>query len=261
MSQEPQVPMTHTNGNGTVPRLPQLRVHAFLAEGSPFRLPKFLTIEDAATVSGIPVARLAHFVEVRAMPFVRIDEGPLLFYEPDLRAFVRTLIRIVEPTGPIPEPICIYTDSFPPPTSIPTVLGRGFDGLVQLLLRWPEHGRFWREHADELVAEYVQTYPGHRPAGWWEHDALEPRRWILNGAAVPPDIPSDWQRAWRELRGIQLEDAKGARVAVIESEPAYLARLGLFQRGERRRLPRGAFAPGRVADELDQDETDDEDDL
>jgi hypothetical protein len=198
MSQEPQGPMTHTNGNGTVPRLPQLRVHAFLAEGSPFRLPKFLTIEDAATVSGIPVARLAHFVEARAMPFVRIDEGPPLFYEPDLRAFVRALIRIVEPTGPIPEPICIYTDTFPPPTSIPKVLGEYTDRLISIPIEPPMCGVYF------LMIDEVIMYVGSsvnvraRVGQHW----LDGRR--FNRTLVLPTLPENRLRIeYGFIRGLK----------------------------------------------------------
>jgi hypothetical protein len=142
--------------------------------------------------------------------------------------------------------------------------GRGFDGKKQWLLQVLEHSRLWRQNEDELVAEWSEQHPGCRPAGWWEFSAIEARHWVdAEGIARPPDIGPDWC-LWRDSWGIVLDDRAGRRVVAVESEPSYLARLGLFLPGERRRLPRNAFAPVVVAeayDLRDEDDREDEDAL
>jgi hypothetical protein len=134
------------------------------------------------------------------------------------------------------------------------------DRLVQLLFQWPTHAELWQMYADELIAEWVATYgAGVRPSGFWEHEAPSPRHWIVNGSAVPPDIPDSWQRAWRELFGVQLEDRTGRRCEWIESQPHYLRRFDLLIREEQAQLRPAAFRPERVADLLAADDDQDED--
>ncbi len=67
----------------------------------------------------------------------------------------------------------------------------------------PEVDAFWATHRDWAVREYAEQHPGYRPTPWWEHDAPEPRR------------------------------RSGDRV---ESQPAYLRRLGLLLPGELERI-------------------------
>jgi hypothetical protein len=136
------------------------------------------------------------------------------------------------------------------------------DRLVQVLFHVHEHPRLWAESQHELIDEWIAERPGTRPAGFWEFAAFEPRRWVNNdGVATAPDIGPDWC-LWRDQWGIVLDDRAGRRVVAVESEPNYLARLGLFLPGERRRLPRDAFEPIVVAEAFDlNDDDDDEDDL
>jgi len=115
----------------------------------------------------------------------------------------------------------------------------------------------WSAVRDGFVADWLAAHPGTRPHAWWLHDATEPRGWITATGPRAPRIPDDWT-AWRQTRGIQVEDATGNRAEVVESEPGYLARLGLLTSTERRRLPRGVFDPIMVAadapDEIDDDD-------
>jgi hypothetical protein len=130
---------------------------------------------------------------------------------------------------------------------------------VQLLCRGLEHPTFWAAYRDELIAEYVAAHPGWRPHGWWLYEATAPRRWIVDGHAVEVDIPPDWRR-WRELWGIQPEDASGRRASEVESQPAYVRRHGLLTRAERARLRPADFEPDCLDDwdRLDPDEVEDE---
>jgi hypothetical protein len=139
--------------------------------------------------------------------------------------------------------------------TVATAKGSG-DRLVQVLLRGHDHESLWRAHRDELLAEWLATWPGTRPNGWWLFDAPpEPRHWIFNGHASPVDIPSAWT-GWRELRGVQITDRTGRRATRFESQAHYLKRLGLLAPGERARLRRGDFVPQHLDEILvvDQDE-------
>ena len=123
----------------------------------------------------------------------------------------------------------------------PTICAAGDasgDKLAQVLLRVLHHRQLWRAHRDELTNEWVERYPGTRPAGFWEYDAREPRYWVLDdGTAIAPNVPATWI-AWRELRGIVLEDVTGACAVTVESQASYLARLRLLP------ARNGASSPG-----------------
>jgi hypothetical protein len=82
-----------------------------------------------------------------------------------------------------------------------------------ILERWTRRDHLredWVLVRDELLGEAA---PGTRPGGWWKYEAPEPRR--------------------------QVGDA-------IESQAAYLDRLGLLTDQERRRLSAVAFEPERT---------------
>jgi hypothetical protein len=115
---------------------------------------------------------------------------------------------------------------------------RGFDGLAQLMLDWPDHPALWAAHAPELCAEYTAEHPAHRPWGWWRYAASTPRR-QLAGSGRPI-----FGESWREFRGLPvLLDLDAATPPVFESEPACLRRLGLLTPDEVRRLEPAAVEP------------------
>jgi hypothetical protein len=117
-----------------------------------------------------------------------------------------------------------------------------------LTLTSDELARRWSAVRDDVLADWIAEHPGTRPHGWWLHDATAPRWWITDTGPWAPRIAAD-RPGWRYTRGIQVEDAMGGRAEVVESEAAYLHRLGQLPSAERRRLPQGAFAPVRVADD------------
>ncbi len=125
---------------------------------------------------------------------------------------------------------------------------------------------FYREHADELVAEHAVESPGVRPRLWWRHCAPEMRRRVGGvgstnnhfGFGAPEfGIPAagDWlwpdnpnfadvmDRPWSEMpwmRGVvpvNLSDPPR-----YESQAAFLKRHQLFVRGEAARLTAAAFS-------------------
>jgi hypothetical protein len=104
----------------------------------------------------------------------------------------------------------------------------------------------WAEHGAGLLADWIREHPGTRPFAWWILEATEPRR-VLEGAAhVLPAGPAWWEPDWRGHFGVPAVEQSGRFVVVVESEPAYLERLGLLARGERRRLAAENFAPEKV---------------
>jgi len=110
---------------------------------------------------------------------------------------------------------------------------------------------FWREYADEIVAEHIVEYPGTRPRRWWQFDASRPRRRV-GGTGTPCHeclaynprleygVPADWINQTIDPRDPPL----------YESEAAYLKRLRLLLPPERRRLSAGDFEPESVIEVL-----------
>jgi hypothetical protein len=99
----------------------------------------------------------------------------------------------------------------------------------------------WELVRDVVLRQWVKVYPGTRPWGWWFTDALEPRR-ALETAAVHQ---APYECDWRGTFGVELyEDTADGEL--IESQAAYLDRLGLLTAPERKRLNAGAMGAGRL---------------
>lgn len=111
----------------------------------------------------------------------------------------------------------------------------------------------WEQHRDALLMEWVGDHPGTRPPGWWRLDAPELRR-VPPGQGVVTD-----ESAYYYTEGIPgvFPEARGQLVFVgkvkVESEAAYLRRLGLFLKGEARRVRAAAYRPKVVSFDLDPD--------
>jgi hypothetical protein len=108
----------------------------------------------------------------------------------------------------------------------------------------------WREHRTALMATWIPAHPGRRPAGWWRYDAMEPRRVLLGASLLEAGPAAYLEGIWRRNAGIpaarriaSIEDSR----LVVESEAAYLRRLRLLTREERRALDSAAFAPMELA--------------
>jgi hypothetical protein len=76
--------------------------------------------------------------------------------------------------------------------------------------------QLWKEYGDEVIRWWIKGQPGTRPRCWWRFTAPEPRREVPVGPDAPP---------------------------TVESEAAYLKRLGLLLPGEEKRLATDDFAP------------------
>jgi hypothetical protein len=96
--------------------------------------------------------------------------------------------------------------------------------------------RLWADHRDLILSAWLREHAGCRPWGWWLTDAPEPRR-CLGGAEHLQSF------GWREGFGIHAVSDHGHFTVTLESEAAYLARLGLLVPGERARLHRSDLAP------------------
>jgi hypothetical protein len=86
----------------------------------------------------------------------------------------------------------------------------------------------WEIHGSELLEAFIETRPGKRPSYWWQHHA--PAKRIEY--ALPPE------EAGRKRKGIYFERRK-----LLESQAAFLRRLGLFLLGEESRLSAADFMP------------------
>ena len=113
----------------------------------------------------------------------------------------------------------------------------------------------WKIHRDELLAEWMRKNPGTRPAAWWKYDTPELRQPLPGQGLVAAGGP--WWSAdpegppWTQGVSCLYQKADGATItgadpvfaggAKIESQAAYLKRLGLFLPGEQKRLSRAAY--------------------
>jgi hypothetical protein len=105
----------------------------------------------------------------------------------------------------------------------------------------------WCEHQDDLLAYWISTRPGCRPAAWWQWTATEPRQLVAGAGRVTPWAPDHWEYVWRGSWGLlhttelDLDDPP-----YFESQPAYLRRLRLLSPDEARRLRPDAYEPEAV---------------
>jgi hypothetical protein len=125
----------------------------------------------------------------------------------------------------------------------------------------------WNFLRDEVVREHVAEWPGTRPIRWWQYDSSpdEPRL-RLGGVGTTwhqyhsrPEVlyrgrPTEWFTA-DTIAGYVRSGSplRPAAVAVdpdnpplFESEASYLKRLGLFLKGEAKRLEPEDFEPEPV---------------
>jgi hypothetical protein len=103
----------------------------------------------------------------------------------------------------------------------------GFRGLdIQ------EMGEYWDYHADRLVSEWAERFPGHRPNGWWAFDPA---------AAELPEIPidnrHDFDRYEAKLRETHtLINGRLLLWGYYHDIPAFLDSHGILTPSERRRI-------------------------
>ena len=132
---------------------------------------------------------------------------------------------------------------------------------------------FWREHSEQVIAEWAVEFPGTRPKNWWIYDAprealgkypgryfdgkfAEPRLRVSGVGvtsadhypAVSPSFEFGIPTYWHEI--------DRSDPPTFEAEATYLERLGLLLPGERRRLRKEDFEPESICggDEEESDE-------
>lgn len=105
-----------------------------------------------------------------------------------------------------------------------------------LLFDQEKYPQIWREIEAEAIREWVDVYPGTRPASWWKWSAPDLRHvyglfTVCVGAnrchatGIPYGRPDDW-----------------ADPPMVESQATFLDRHGLWLDGERERVPAEAFS-------------------
>ncbi len=108
----------------------------------------------------------------------------------------------------------------------------------------------WEENREVLIKEWSKKHPGHRPYAWWRYDAQEPRRRI-GGKGTPLSevfaamsdtyefgVITDWlTESWAGIKTSgDFEPYDPDDPPAFESEPEYLARLGLLTAEESKAL-------------------------
>ena len=101
----------------------------------------------------------------------------------------------------------------------------------------------WRAHGGRVVEDWIHAHPGTRPWAWWCCAAPEPRRVLEGDEVLPPVARSDW--FWRGRYGIPPFEPRAT--VRVESQAAYLDRLGLLGAAERLELAPAAFVDVEVS--------------
>lgn len=109
----------------------------------------------------------------------------------------------------------------------------------------------WQEHGQTITEAWVLEHPGTRPWAWWAFDATEARRCVVGAdLLMPKRVPTDWAFVWKQDWGVpafvQSRPLGYVGLPAVESEAAYLARLGLLGVAERTALADDAFEPEPV---------------
>ena len=84
----------------------------------------------------------------------------------------------------------------------------------------------WKALGKELLKEFIEKNPGRRPWAWWQFEAKEPRR------VVGVDVI--------DLPACGSQPARRCQYDIIETEAAYLRRLGLLSPAEEQALAEAA---------------------
>lgn len=107
----------------------------------------------------------------------------------------------------------------------------------------------WARHGAGLLEDWVTVHSGSRPHGWWVVEAREPRH-VLRGVELLGRGMAREDRWWRPRFGVpflaQARPSGFTGYPTIESEAAFLDRLGLLADAERARVPAEDWEPVQV---------------
>jgi hypothetical protein len=113
----------------------------------------------------------------------------------------------------------------------------------------------WDKFRDDVLPDYIEWHPGHRPWGWWEFDAPEPRRCVSGPGAFA--FRNDDAPDWTKHLHFGMPAVHGGddwdNPSHYESQAAYLDRLGLLTDDEREALG-GEIAPPVLLTAMDKSE-------
>jgi hypothetical protein len=153
------------------------------------------------------------------------------------------------------------------------------DGLLALELEYPQDNRpdrvqptkarrLWEENREEVLAYYLEHFPGRRPPLWWRYDAPrqplgahpgsyydgkreEPRLRLSGAGALPeshvPHFENGLPKYVHSMEGLDRGDP-----LVFESQAAYLERHGLLTHEEREQLTEEDYKPEVLGVEVEQ---------
>jgi hypothetical protein len=93
----------------------------------------------------------------------------------------------------------------------------------------------WHEHREQVLADFIDQWPGCRPALWWQYDAPADMRRQLAGSGAPLHTVSAFVRY--ASYGLLDWACADPDELVFETQAAYLRRHGLLLPAERRARP------------------------
>ena len=98
----------------------------------------------------------------------------------------------------------------------------------------------WRTWRETIMRDWIAEHPGSRPWGWWQHEAppREERR-KLSGSG-------EQTATFNLTRSPEFHTCDAGDPPKVESEAAFLKRLGVLEAGEEKRVPKRAWSPVRL---------------
>ena len=125
---------------------------------------------------------------------------------------------------------CLLNDQ-PLPDDANPFVALGFDRRAA--------GVLWRAHREEILAGWIKRRRGTRPSCWWRFDAPQEPRLQVGGKGEPwPQSEFDERRFPMGWLAVDAADPP-----LLESDAAFLKRLGLLLPGEAQRLRAADYEP------------------
>jgi hypothetical protein len=125
--------------------------------------------------------------------------------------------------------------------------GEKLEGWLEVyFLGSKERQVLWELHSAAILSAWIVHHPGTRPWAWWMFEATEPRRCVVGvELLMPTREPADWAWVWHQDVGVpafrQSRPPGYLGLPAVESQAAYLDRLGLLGVEERADLANDAF--------------------